>query len=117
VYRLHRETFHLAASYVDRYLNIKKDIKKSRLQLVGVTALFIAAKLEEIYPPKLSEFSYVTDGACTDDEIIVQELVMMKVGCLSTKPLTFTWKDGPSSTFHFRFAHQVFNNAMLCFIL
>ncbi len=80
MYRLHRETFHLAASYVDRYLKVKRDIQKSRLQLVGVTALFIAAKLEEIYPPKLSEFSYVTDGACTDDEIVVQELVMLKVG-------------------------------------
>ena len=80
VYRLHRETFHLAASYVDRYLQVKKDVQKSRLQLVGVTALFIAAKLEEIYPPKLSEFSYVTDGACTDDEILVEELVMLKVG-------------------------------------
>lgn len=79
VYRLHRETFHLATSYVDRYLKVKKDVQKSRLQLVGVTALFIAAKLEEIYPPKLSEFSYVTDGACTDDEILLEELVMLKV--------------------------------------
>lgn len=42
--------------------------------------MFIAAKLEEIYPPKLSEFSYVTDGACTDDEILMEELVMLKVG-------------------------------------
>ena len=85
MYRLHRETFHLAASYVDRFLNVRKDVKKSRLQLVGVTALFIAAKLEEIYPPKLSEFSYVTDGACTDDEILVQELIMLKVGMMVEK--------------------------------
>lgn len=42
--------------------------------------MFIAAKLEEIYPPKLSEFSYVTDGACTDDEILIEELLMLKVG-------------------------------------
>ncbi|XP_028392483.1 G1/S-specific cyclin-E-like [Dendronephthya gigantea] len=92
VYRLHRETFHLAASYVDRYLKVKRDIQKSRLQLVGVTALFIAAKLEEIYPPKLSEFSYVTDGACTDDEILIEELVMLKVLDWKLTPLTInTW--------------------------
>ena len=46
VYRLHRETYHLAVTYVDRYLLAKKNLPKSRLQLVGVTALFIAAKLE-----------------------------------------------------------------------
>ncbi|CAB3980819.1 G1 S-specific cyclin-E1 isoform X1 [Paramuricea clavata] len=92
VYRLHRETFHLAASYVDRYLKVKGDIQKSRLQLVGVTALFIASKLEEIYPPKLSEFSYVTDGACTDDEILMQELVMLKALDWKLTPLTInTW--------------------------
>ena len=92
VYRLHRETFHLAASYVDRFLNVRRDVKKSRLQLVGVTALFIAAKLEEIYPPKLSEFSYVTDGACTDDEILVQELIMLKALGWKLTPLTInTW--------------------------
>lgn len=79
VYRLHRETFHLAVGYVDRYLKVKKDIHKSTLQLVGVTALFIAAKLEEIYPPKVAEFAYVTDGACTEDEIQIEELVMLEV--------------------------------------
>ena len=35
--------------------------------------------LQEIYPPKLAEFAYVTDGACTEDEILDQELVILKV--------------------------------------
>ncbi|XP_032229452.1 G1/S-specific cyclin-E isoform X2 [Nematostella vectensis] len=78
VYRLHRETYFLAVDFVDRYLSVKKDIPKQRLQLVGTTALFIAAKLEEIYPPKLSEFAYVTDGACKEDEILQQELLMLQ---------------------------------------
>ena len=39
--------------------------------------MFIAAKIEEIYPPKLQEFAYVTDGACTSDEILQMELVPM----------------------------------------
>ena len=69
---------------------MKQDIPKSRLQLVGVTALFIAAKLEEIYPPKLSEFSYVTDGACTDDEILIEELVMLKVSTVDRSTLSIS---------------------------
>ena len=35
--------------------------------------------LQEIYPPKLTEFAYVTDGACTEDEILDQELLILKV--------------------------------------
>lgn len=34
---------------------------------------------QEIYPPKLHQFAYVTDGACTEDEIISMELIIMKV--------------------------------------
>ena len=39
----------------------------------------IAAKLEEIYPPKVADFAYVTDGACTQEDIQDKELVIMKV--------------------------------------
>ena len=46
VYRLHRETFNLAVDFIDRYLTVKQDIPKQRLQLIGTTALFIAAKIE-----------------------------------------------------------------------
>lgn len=78
VYRLHRETYHLALDFVDRYLATQSDIPKQQLQLIGISALFIAAKIEEIYPPKLSEFAYVTDGACTEVEIMTKELIIMK---------------------------------------
>ncbi|XP_002162252.2 G1/S-specific cyclin-E1 isoform X1 [Hydra vulgaris] len=77
VYRLHRETFYLAVDYVDRFLSTQKNIAKTRLQLVGVTAIFVASKMEEIYPPKLSEFAFVTDGACTDEEILQQEMILL----------------------------------------
>lgn len=33
---------------------------------------------QEIYPPKLQEFAYVTDGACNEEEILAKELVMLK---------------------------------------
>ena len=82
VYRLHRETFYLSTDFIDRFLSKQSNIQKSTLQLIGITALFIAAKLEEIYPPKLAEFAYVTDGACTEDEILDQELIILKVSQL-----------------------------------
>ena len=60
MYRLHRETFYLAVDFIDRYLGAAGPVAKNRLQLIGVTCLFIGAKIEEIYPPKLQEFAYVT---------------------------------------------------------
>ncbi|GAB6026758.1 G1/S-specific cyclin-E1, variant 3 [Chamberlinius hualienensis] len=78
VYRLHRETYYLAMDFLDRYLAANVNIPKQQLQLIGITCLFIAAKLEEIYPPKLNDFSYVTDGACTEKEILMQELIILK---------------------------------------
>jgi len=78
VYRLHRETYHLALDFIDRYLATQSDVPKQQLQLIGIASLFIAAKIEEIYPPKLSEFAYVTDGACSEAEIMLKELVIMK---------------------------------------
>lgn len=78
VYQLHRETYYLALDYFDRYLSVQNDINKQQLQLVGITCLFIAAKIEEIYPPKVSDFAYVTDGACTEKEILHKELVILK---------------------------------------
>lgn len=88
VYRLHRETFYLAVDFVDRYLSTQRNIAKTRLQLVGVTALFVAAKIEEIYPPKLSEFSYVTDGACIDKEILQQEMLLLQALDWKLSPVT-----------------------------
>jgi cyclin E len=40
VYRLHRETYHLALDFVDRYLATQTDIPKQQLQLIGTFLLF-----------------------------------------------------------------------------
>ena len=88
VYRLHRETFYLATDFIDRYLARTEDVPKTRLQLLGVTCLFVASKIEEIYPPKLSEFTYVTDGACSDEEILQMELVLLKELNWGLSPMT-----------------------------
>nr|XP_015224063.1 PREDICTED: G1/S-specific cyclin-E1 [Lepisosteus oculatus] len=88
VYKLHRETFYLAQDFFDRFMATQMNVVKTRLQLIGISSLFIAAKLEEIYPPKLHQFAYVTDGACTEDEILDMELIIMKELKWSLSPLT-----------------------------
>ena len=86
------ETLYMAVNYVDRYLSRQSSAtRKSELQLIGISALFFAAKLEEIYPPKLAEFAYVTDSACTETEMREMELMMLKV---------------PNSIFEYYFLNQ-----------
>ncbi|XP_048371820.1 G1/S-specific cyclin-E1 [Sphaerodactylus townsendi] len=88
VYKLHRETFYLAQDFFDRFMATQHNVVKTLLQLIGISSLFIAAKLEEIYPPKLHQFAYVTDGACTEDEILSMELIVMKALKWNLSPMT-----------------------------
>lgn len=46
VYTLHRETFYLAQDIFDRFMLTQKDTGKDQLQLIGITSLFIASKIE-----------------------------------------------------------------------
>jgi hypothetical protein len=71
-FRLVPETLYLAVNILDRYLSIV-DVERSRLQLVGVTALFIASKYEEIYPPEVRDCVYITDRGFTRQEVLDME--------------------------------------------
>ncbi|XP_017097006.2 G1/S-specific cyclin-E isoform X1 [Drosophila bipectinata] len=90
VYKLHRETFYLAVDYLDRYLLVARKVQKTHLQLIGITCLFVAAKVEEIYPPKIGEFAYVTDGACTERDILNHEKVLLQALDWEISPITIT---------------------------
>lgn len=71
-FRLLPETLFITVNIIDRYLDIAT-CTREKLQLVGVTALFIAAKYEEIYPPPLKDFSEITQRAYTKTEILQME--------------------------------------------
>lgn len=75
-YKLRPETLFLTISLVDRYLE-KRITQRRHLQLVGVTALLIASKFEEIYPPEIKDFVYITDKAYTREDVIRMEVSML----------------------------------------
>jgi len=65
---------------VDRYLScVKSAITRSKLQLLGVTALLIAAKYDEIYAPAIEDLVYICDGAYAADEILAMEINVLNV--------------------------------------
>lgn len=44
----------------------------------GVTSLLVAAKMEEVYPPKAKELAATTAGASTDKDILDFEKELMQ---------------------------------------
>ena len=86
--KLHRETYHLALDFIDRYLTSQASVGKYQLQLIGVTCLFLAAKYEEIRPPTVLEFAELTDGACRPEEIIDNEVVILSAINWQITPMT-----------------------------
>lgn len=63
-FKLLPETLYLTINMIDRYL-AKEVITRRKLQLVGIAAMLISSKYEEIYPPEIKDFTYITDRAYT----------------------------------------------------
>ena len=72
------ETLYLCVNYIDRFLSCKV-VSLGKLQLVGATAIFIAAKYEEIDCPSVQEIVYMVDGGYTSDEILKAERFMLSM--------------------------------------
>ncbi|KAL9597323.1 MAG: hypothetical protein Q9179_004309 [Wetmoreana sp. 5 TL-2023] len=72
------ETLFLCANYIDRFLSCKI-VSLGKLQLVGATAIFVAAKYEEINCPSVQEIVYMVDGGYTVDEILKAERFMLSM--------------------------------------
>lgn len=71
------ETFYLTVNLIDRFLS-RKHVQMDRLQLVGVTAMFIASKYEEVLSPHINNFVHVADNGFTEQEILHAERYMLQ---------------------------------------
>ncbi|XP_055837226.1 G2/mitotic-specific cyclin-B [Episyrphus balteatus] len=72
------ETFHMCVAIIDRYLQAVKTTSRQHLQMVGVTSLFIASKYEELFPPAIGDFIYITDDTYTKNQLLDMEVKIMK---------------------------------------
>jgi len=75
-YQLRIETLFLAVSLIDRYL-ARMPVMRGRLQLIGVVAMCVASKFEEMRPPDVNDFVYITDSAYTKEDILIMECQML----------------------------------------
>ncbi|KAK9843225.1 hypothetical protein WJX74_008887 [Apatococcus lobatus] len=75
-FKLLPDTLFLTVNIIDRFLQ-KRPVTRKNLQLVGVTAMLLAAKYEEIWPPEVRDFVYISDQAYTREQILDMEKLML----------------------------------------
>lgn len=75
-FRLLPETLFICINYLDRFLS-GQAVPPERLQLVAATAVFVAAKYEEVEPLSIKQVVFITAGAYSARTIRRAEKVML----------------------------------------
>ncbi|KAM0953917.1 putative cyclin domain-containing protein [Dioscorea sansibarensis] len=75
-FELMPETLYLTFYIIDKYLSMETVFRRE-LQLVGVSAMLIACKYEEIWAPEVNDFICISDRAYSREEILTKEKVIL----------------------------------------
>ncbi|XP_072979505.1 G2/mitotic-specific cyclin S13-7-like isoform X1 [Typha angustifolia] len=70
------ETLYLTIYIVDQYLSVETVLRKE-LQLVGMSAMLIACKYEEIWAPEVNDFICISDKAYSRELILAKEKAIL----------------------------------------
>ncbi|KAK7823246.1 cyclin-b2-4 [Quercus suber] len=76
-FELMDETLYLTVNLIDRFLAAQPVVRK-KLQLVGVTAMLLACKYEEVSVPVVEDFIVISDKAYSRKEVLEMEKLMIK---------------------------------------
>uniref|UniRef100_A0A2K6LRE3 Cyclin-like domain-containing protein n=1 Tax=Rhinopithecus bieti TaxID=61621 RepID=A0A2K6LRE3_RHIBE len=76
-FRLLQETLYMYVAIMDQFLQVQP-VSWKKLQLVGITALLLASKYEEMFSPNIEDFVYITDNAYTSSQIREMETLILK---------------------------------------
>ncbi|XP_010673071.2 G2/mitotic-specific cyclin S13-7 isoform X2 [Beta vulgaris subsp. vulgaris] len=70
------ETLYLTINLVDRFLSLQA-VPRRELQLVGLGAMLIACKYEEIWAPEVNDFVAISDKAYSNDQVLKMEKAIL----------------------------------------
>ncbi|RKP23746.1 cyclin-like protein [Syncephalis pseudoplumigaleata] len=76
-FQLLPETLFLTINLIDRFLSLRV-VSLVKLQLVGITSMFIAAKYEEVMAPSIQNFIYMADDGYKEEEVLRAERYMLQ---------------------------------------
>lgn len=76
-FKMSPETLYLTHQVISRYLTTEHDIKRQKLQLVGIASFYMCSKYEDVTPPDIKNMVYICDNACNKQEIIDMEWKIM----------------------------------------
>jgi hypothetical protein len=81
LFKLLPETLFDAIFLLDKYLELQltSPALRNKLQLIGATAMMIAAKLQELYPPEANDFLKVGANTFTLDQLFEMEMEYCQV--------------------------------------
>jgi len=77
-FNLSTSTLYLCVFILDSYCS-QNAVHRSKLQLVGVTALLVACKYEEVYPPEIKDCVFITDNAYTGEQVVEMEQTLLRL--------------------------------------
>ncbi|MCL7029027.1 hypothetical protein MKW94_008881 [Papaver nudicaule] len=87
-FQLTPEVLYLAVQNFDRYLAMNLVVRKEEIQLIGITALFIAGKYEEVEAPRVDQFA---ETYSTEQILAMEKSILVK----------FRWTLPFPNTYHF----------------
>ncbi|KAG5250230.1 hypothetical protein OIU77_026220 [Salix suchowensis] len=76
-FELMEETLYLTVNLIDRFLAVQP-VARKKLQLVGVTAMLLACKYEEVSVPVVEDLILISDKAYSRKEVLDMEKLMVK---------------------------------------
>ncbi|KAL4439130.1 hypothetical protein ABPG74_008905 [Tetrahymena malaccensis] len=89
---LKRETYYIAVNLVDRMFSFKHNLQIKEFQLIGVTSLHIASKLEEIFPKRVEQFILSTDNGYTAQLIFeTEKSILQQLNFMVNPPTVSFW--------------------------
>ncbi|GMI79612.1 cyclin B 1;2 [Hibiscus trionum] len=75
-FELSPEALYLTVNLIDRFLSVKV-VPRRELQLLGMSAMLIATKYEEIWPPEVNDLVCIADRAYTHEQILLMEKTIL----------------------------------------
>ncbi|KAG9393608.1 Cyclin B [Carpediemonas membranifera] len=88
--KLANESAFLAVNILDRFL-AKKQVAEAKLQLVGITSLWLASKFEESYTPSVRSFVRMAPGVDQKSMFSMERMLLKVTGFNLSNPTSITF--------------------------